>query len=64
LAKHSKSFSLTDSISVGVDRMQRNFEPMRKQVEAWPRFELTDVMANVVIYQVFEEGKLPAGLPF
>ena len=35
LAKHSKSFSLIDCISVGVDRMQRNFEPMRKQVEAW-----------------------------
>jgi len=34
LAKHSKSFSLVDCISVGVDRMQRNFEPMRKQVEA------------------------------
>jgi len=33
LAKHSKSFSLIDCISVGVDRMQRNFEPMRKQVE-------------------------------
>src|SRR2546429_3143400 len=33
LAKHSKSFSLLDSISVGIDRMQRNFEPMRKQVE-------------------------------
>ena len=31
LAKHSKSFSLIDCISVGVDRMQRNFEPMRKQ---------------------------------
>jgi len=28
LAKHSKSFSLIDCISVGVDRMQRNFEPM------------------------------------
>jgi hypothetical protein len=25
LAKHSKSFSLIDAISVGVDRMQRNF---------------------------------------
>jgi hypothetical protein len=24
LAKHSKSFSLVDAISVGVDRMQRN----------------------------------------
>ena len=35
LAKHSKSFSLVDCISFGVDRMQRNFEPMRKQVEAW-----------------------------
>lgn len=45
LAKHSKSFSLIDCISVGVDRMQRNFEPMRKQVEAWQRSELTDVTA-------------------
>jgi hypothetical protein len=44
LAKHSKSFSLIDCISVGVDRMQRNFEPMRKQVEAWQRSELTDVI--------------------
>jgi uncharacterized protein YqkB len=34
LAKHSKSFSLIDCMSVGVDRMQRNFEPMRKQVES------------------------------
>src|SRR5579862_5650701 len=42
LAKHSKSFSLIDCISVGVGRMQRNFDPMRKQVEVWQRFELTD----------------------
>jgi hypothetical protein len=33
LAKHLKSFSVVDAISVGVDRMQRNFDPMRKQVE-------------------------------
>lgn len=52
-AKHSRSFSLIDYISVGVDRMQRNFEPMRKQVEAWQRSELTDVTAEVVIYDVF-----------
>jgi hypothetical protein len=44
LAKYSTSFSLIDCI-VGVDRMQRNFEPMRKQVEAWQRSELTDVTA-------------------
>jgi hypothetical protein len=60
LAKHSKSFSLIDCISVGVDRMQRNFEPMRKQVEAWQKSELTDVTAKVVIYEAFVEGKLEA----
>jgi len=58
LAKHSKSFSLIDCVSVGVDRMQRNFEPMRKQVEAWQQCELTDVMAKVVIDEAFVESKL------
>ena len=60
LAKHSKSFSLIDCISVGVDRMQRNFEPMRKQVEAWQESELMDVTAKVVIFEAFVEGKLEA----
>jgi len=40
--------------------MQRNFEPMRKQVEAWQRSELTDVTAKVVIYEAFVEGRLEA----
>jgi hypothetical protein len=31
LAKHSKNFSLEDSLAIGVDRMQRNFEPMRRK---------------------------------
>jgi len=39
---------------------QRNFEPTRKQVEAWQRSELTDVTAKVVIYEAFVEGKLEA----
>src|SRR5207248_1418736 len=60
LAKHSKSFSLIDCIALGVNRMQRNFEPMRKQVEAWQRSELTDVTAKVVIYEAFVEGRLEA----
>ncbi len=40
--------------------MQRNFEPMRKQVEAWQRSELTDATAKVVIYEAFVEGQLEA----
>src|ERR1700723_2083246 len=58
LAKPSKSFSLLDSISVGVDRMQRNFEPMRKQVEAWQSGELTTVTAKMIIYEAFIESEL------
>jgi hypothetical protein len=49
LAKHSKSFSLVDAISVGVDRMQRNFEPMRRQVETWQARQLTSATAKLVI---------------
>jgi hypothetical protein len=60
LAKHSKSFSLIDCISVGVDRMQGNLETMRKQVEAWQKAELIDLTAKVIIYEVFVEGKLEA----
>jgi hypothetical protein len=40
--------------------MQRNFEPMRRQVDSWQRSELTDVTAKVVIYEAFVEGKLEA----
>ena len=60
LAKRSKSFSLSDCISVGVDRKQRNFEFRRRQVEVWQKSELTDVTASVVIYDAFVEGRLDA----
>jgi hypothetical protein len=67
LSGRGRSFFLTflfieliDCIAVGVDRMQRNFEPMRKQVDAWQRSELTDVTAKVVIYEAFVEGRLEA----
>src|SRR5260370_1411229 len=52
LARHSKSFLLIDCISIGVDRMQRNFKPMRKRVELWRKSDLTDVTAKAVIYGV------------
>jgi ribose transport system substrate-binding protein len=50
LAKHSKSVSLIGCISVGVDQMQRNFEPIRKQVEAWHKSKLTDVTAKSAVH--------------
>ena len=58
--KHSKSFSLVDAISVGVDRMQRNFEPMRRQVETWQAKQLTSATAKLIIYRAFIEDELDA----
>jgi hypothetical protein len=60
LAKHSKHFSLIDAISVGIDRMQRNFEPMRRQVEAWHELQLPETHAKMIIYRAFIEGELEA----
>jgi uncharacterized protein (TIGR03435 family) len=60
LAKHSKSFSLVDAISVGVDRMQRNFEPMRRQVETWQAQQLTIATAKLIIYRAFIEDETDA----
>lgn len=58
LAKHSKRFSLEDALSIGVDRMQRNFEPMRQQVERWRGQQLSVESAKLKIYQAFVEGAL------
>jgi hypothetical protein len=60
LAKHTKNVSLVDILAVGVDRMQRNFEPMKKQVEAWKGMRLPDEAAKLVIYRAFVEGQLDA----
>jgi len=40
LAKHTKSFNLADTLSVGVDRIQVNFEPMQRQFESRDSFPL------------------------
>src|SRR5690348_11518194 len=57
LAKHTKRFSLIDAVSVGVDRMQRNFEPIRRQIEVWRTSRIGDQEAKLVIYQAFVEGE-------
>ncbi len=49
LAKHTKSFDLLDTLSVGVDRIQRNFEPMQRQVESWRQTQITDAEAKLIL---------------
>jgi hypothetical protein len=60
LAKHTKSFNLVDTLSVGVDRIQRNFEPMQRQVESWRQTQITDAQAKLIFYSAFVDGELDA----
>ncbi len=63
LAKHTKHLSLVDVLSIGIDRIQRNFEPMKKQVEAWKATRIPDEAAKLVIYRAFVEGELDVPKP-
>ena len=60
LAKHTKSFNLVDTLSVGVDRIQRNFEPMQRQVESWRQTQITDAQAKLIFYSAFVDCRLDA----
>lgn len=52
-AKHSKNLVAVDALSLGVDRIQRNFEPLMKQVETWKGNLLTDGEAKSIICDAF-----------
>ena len=51
---------MVDTLSVGVDRIQRNFEPMQRQVESWRHTQITDTQAKLIFYSAFVDGKLDA----
>jgi hypothetical protein len=60
LAKHSKNFSLKNSISIGIDEAQRGFEPMQIQVSAWKEIQVSDDQARVTIFKAFVEAEIDA----
>ncbi len=58
LHKHTKNLNLLDALSVAVDRIHRNFEPMRETVKVWRETELTDQTVKLIIYEAFLDRKL------
>ena len=58
LAKHSKNFLLSNALSIGVDDMQRNFQPMVEAVDRWRDSQLSEAVARLIIYRAFIEGEL------
>jgi hypothetical protein len=43
--QHQQHFSLEDSLAASVDRMQRNFGPLKQQVE-WPSSALRAILGH------------------
>jgi hypothetical protein len=66
LRKHTKAMELTDLIAVGVEKIQRNFDPMARQMEEWKGRTIPDPLAKSVIYdaclteKLFPRNLLPA----
>jgi len=58
--KHTRRLDLIDVISIGVDKIQRNFEPLENQITTWQGRSLEDTAAKLVLYEAFVEGKLQA----
>jgi hypothetical protein len=57
--KHTTHFNLGDAIALAVERMQRGFAPMGRQIDAWREYSLPDSLARNVIYAAFIEDGLP-----
>jgi hypothetical protein len=62
LAKHSKHFDLVESLSIGVDRIQRGFEPLREAITFKRGRHLRDEEAHSMIYRAFMENRFPLKL--
>lgn len=59
LYKHTRRLDLVEIISIGVDRIQRGFAPLREQINKWHTRELLDEEAKLLIYQAFVDRELP-----
>jgi hypothetical protein len=56
--KHSARLDLIDVVSIGVDKIQRNFEPLTRQIADWQNVQLPDEKAKLIIYNAFVESGL------
>lgn len=56
--KHTKGLELVEIVSIAVDQIQRNFEPLQRQIDEWQGRLIDDNWAKLIIYEAFIEGKL------
>lgn len=64
LHKHTKGLDLQDSLSVALDRTQRHFDPLARQIKAWKEQEISDSFAKEFLYDAFVGGGLKIPIRF
>ncbi len=62
LAKHTKHFDLEEAVSIGVDRIQRGWQPLRERVDFMRKKVLPITTAQALIYRAFTEERFPVRL--
>jgi len=62
LAKHSKNLDLIESVSIAVDRIQRQWQPLRTAIDFKRQHELSSESARSLLYKLFTDYKFPVSL--
>ena len=62
LAKHTKNLDLIESVSMGIDRIQRNWSPLRAEIDRKRATLVDPEQARLLIYKAFAHHKLPVSL--
>jgi len=62
LQKHSKNLDLVESVSIAVDRIQRQWQPLRTAIDYKRNHFLNEDVARNMIYRLFTDYKLPISL--
>lgn len=51
--KHTRKLDLLEVVALGVDKIQRGFEPLRRQIRFWQQEVISEITVKEVIYDAF-----------
>jgi hypothetical protein len=62
LNKHSKNLDLIEAVSMGIDRIQRGWEPLKSAITLKKETRIREMDAKMFIYDAFTKHKFPVSL--
>lgn len=62
LNKHSKNLDLIEAVSMGVDRIQRQWTPLKEAITLKKETAIEEMDAKMFIYDAFTKNKFPVSL--